>query len=69
MEWNRINFPIRPWMSKVAGWWAGLPLAVVLCLFLFLLLFLLLFLITIFLHKTVNGFTRAVLHESFVQPP
>ena len=60
---------MRPLISKVAGWWAGLPLAVVLFLFLFMALLLWMFLVTILLHIAVNAFYRAVFHSPFVRPP
>ena len=57
MKWNETNFLITPFMSKVAGWWAGLPLAMVM----------LLFVIAIFLYIVVNGFS--VFHEPLVHSP
>ena len=44
-------------MSKVAGWWADLPLAMVM----------LLFVIASFLYIAVNGFSD--FHEPFVHSP
>ena len=69
MKWNEIKFLIRPFIFKDAGWWAGLPLAVVLFVFLFLFLVLWMFLGTILLHLALNGFPRAVFHSPFLHPP